>query len=66
MPAWLDDAARDVRYAVRGLIRRPGFSIAAIATLALGIGAATAIFSVAYGVSLRPLPYPRPDDSRAE
>jgi len=61
MPAWLDDAARDVRYAVRGLIRRPGFSIAAIATLALGIGAATAIFSVAYGVSLRPLPYPQPD-----
>ena len=41
--------------------RSPAFAAAAVATLALGIGAATAIFSVAYGVSLRPLPYPQPD-----
>ncbi len=53
--------AQDVRLAFRSLHRRPGFAAAAIATLALGIGASTAIFSVAYGVSLRPLPYPDPD-----
>lgn len=51
----------DLALAVRTLRRRPGFAAAAIATLALGIGASTAIFSVAYGVSLRPLPYPEPD-----
>ena len=46
---------------LRGLSRRPGFTAAAIATLALGIGASTAIFSVAYGVSMRPLDYGAPD-----
>jgi putative ABC transport system permease protein len=50
----------DVRLAVRSLRRRPGFATAAIATLALGIGASSAIFSVAYGVALRPLAYPDP------
>ena len=55
--AWL----RDLRFAARALGRQPAFVAAAVATLALGIGAATAIFSVAYGVSLRPLPYPQPD-----
>ena len=58
---WIDDLRQDLRYAVRLLHRAPAFSGAAIATLALGIGASTAIFSVAYGVSLRPLPYPEPD-----
>ena len=48
---------RDFAYALRTLVRNPGFAIAAVATLALGIGASTAIFSVAYGVSVRPLPY---------
>ncbi len=56
-----DDLAHDIRYALRVLRRTPTFSAAVISTLALGIGASTAIFSVAYGVILRPLPYPDPD-----
>jgi putative ABC transport system permease protein len=52
---------QDVRYAIRGLGKSPGFNATVIFTLALGIRATTAIFSVAYGVLLRPLPYPAPD-----
>src|SRR6476619_4146753 len=53
--------AHDVRHALRLLRRDPAFTLTALATLALGIGLNTAIFSVAYGVLWRPLPYPNPD-----
>jgi predicted permease len=56
-----DMAARDFRHAARGLARSTSFTIVAIATLAIGIGATTAVFSVVDGVLLKPLPYPEPD-----
>src|SRR3954447_26509564 len=53
----LDFLSADLRDALRGFVRHPGFVIAAIVSLALGIGANTAIFSVASALLLRPLPY---------
>jgi len=58
----LDSLGRDLRYGMRSLARRAGFTCATVLTLALGIGATTAIFSVVYGVLLKPLPYPNADE----
>lgn len=58
--AWLDDLVHDLHYACRTLSRSPGFSVIAILTMALGIGATTAIFSVIDATLLHPLPFPNP------
>jgi predicted permease len=58
---FLEQALRDVRVGVRALLRRPAFALTALATLALGVGANTAVFTVIRDVLLAPLPYQQPD-----
>ena len=59
---YVDGIAQDLRYAARGLMRRPGFTAVAGLTLAIGLGATTAVFSAVHVLLVRPLPYDRPDE----
>jgi hypothetical protein len=56
---WLETVAKDIHYSLRRGWRKPGFTLIAVITLGLGIGATTAIFTVVNGVLIKPLPYPQ-------
>src|SRR3954469_22511344 len=57
----MDTLIKDLRYGVRSFLKRPGFLVIAVSTLALGIGATTAMFTVVNSVLLRPLQFPEPE-----
>src|ERR1700759_4236654 len=58
MTRWIESIGQDLRYAIRGLRKAPGFTVVVVLTLAIGIGGTTAVFSILNGLLFRPLPYP--------
>src|SRR5689334_3422469 len=62
MNRWLEGMIQDLGYALRAFRRSPAFTLVALLSLTLGIGATTAIFSVIYGIIIAPYPYAKPDE----